>query len=191
MSTSEILCQISTFIAAGHETSSSALTWTLYALARHPEVQSKLRASFRPLQSIPLGEPTLDEELTRLPYLDWVIREVLRLHSPVTNTMRVCKKPHDAIPVGAPGGYLDRNGFRRTTIDIKKGDIISIPIQAINRSRAIWGPDARDFKPERWADPAQSRCAVPGLWSNILTFLNGNTGNGNRSCIGYKFAILE
>ena len=39
----EILCQISTFLAAGHETSSSALTWTLYALARAPAVQARLR----------------------------------------------------------------------------------------------------------------------------------------------------
>ena len=43
MSLNEILCQISTFLAAGHETSSSALTWTLYALARAPAVQARLR----------------------------------------------------------------------------------------------------------------------------------------------------
>ena len=47
MSLNELLCQISTFLAAGHETSSSALTWTLYALSRCPSAQTKLREELR------------------------------------------------------------------------------------------------------------------------------------------------
>ena len=60
MSLNEILCQISTFLAAGHETSSSALTWTLYALARAPAVQARLREELRTLPlppSHPLSPP--------------------------------------------------------------------------------------------------------------------------------------
>ncbi|THH28022.1 hypothetical protein EUX98_g6156, partial [Antrodiella citrinella] len=58
LSTNETLCQISTFIAAGHETTASALTWSLYALARVPDIQRKLRAELRSLPLPPLLSPT-------------------------------------------------------------------------------------------------------------------------------------
>jgi cytochrome P450 len=55
-----------------------------------------------------------------------------------------------------------------------------------------WGPDADLFVPERWlSGPPKDVEAIPGLWSHILTFGNNNFLNGNRSCIGWKFALLE
>lgn len=198
MSLSEILCQISTFIAAGHETTSSALTWCLYALVTNPNVQTVLREELRKLEVLEDDRERLTEEIMKCQYLDWVVRETLRLHSPVTNTMRVCMRDEDEIPVDcsptstAPGGYVDKYGVRRYTIKVKKWDIITIPIQAINDSERLWGEDSKDFKPERWAAHSLSRAnSIPGLYSNIMTFLNGNPIDGNRSCIGYKFALLE
>ncbi|KAG6854684.1 hypothetical protein C0991_003333 [Blastosporella zonata] len=121
MSTTEVRSQISTFIAAGHETSSSALTWCLYALACAPEVQAKLRDALRGLDFGTSGpsvvtsnvEDTVnthhddpDRSITAIEectYLDHVIRESLRLHAPVTSTMRVCaKKGGDVIPLSVP-----------------------------------------------------------------------------------------
>lgn len=141
MTVEEILCQISTFMAAGHETTSSALTWCLYALARAPQVQTRLRSY---LLTIPPTHRSLDDELMKLPYLDWVVREALRVHAPVTTTMRVCAKDMDRIPVD--NGFVDKDGVFKDSIEIRRHDIISIPIQAINRSEKVWGKDAAEFR---------------------------------------------
>ncbi|TFK70387.1 cytochrome P450 [Pluteus cervinus] len=163
MSTEEVLSQISTFLAAGHETTSSAMTWCLYALTQNPKVQRKLRQVLIELDADmeacegeggEARQRELTERISRCEYLDWVIRESLRVHAPVTNTMRVCMRDEDEIPVsqcdygqqGPGGGYLDREGNRRWSIRIKKWDIISIPIQAINKSQALWGEDAQVFR---------------------------------------------
>ena len=154
MSLNEILCQISTFLAAGHETSSSSLTWTLYALARAPHVQTKLRTALHALAVPPSSShshshshsssPPTDADLQRIlahPYLDAVVREGLRLHAPATSTMRVAGGRADdgsVVPLST--------GFVR----LRAGDIVTIPLQAMNRSRAVWGEDAEAFVPERW-----------------------------------------
>ncbi|KAG6336263.1 hypothetical protein ID866_2817 [Astraeus odoratus] len=180
MTTSEVLCQISTFLIAGYETTSSALVWCLYALAQNQSVQHRLRAAIR---TIPHDSPTLDEEVARLEYLDWVVRETLRVHAPVTWTMRVSMEGDD-VPVERP--FLDRRGEVRNSVRLAKGDIITVPIQAINKSRQIWGDDAQSFRPERWENPPGSIKGLHGLWSNMLTFLGGS-----RGCIGYRFALAE
>ncbi|KAI0716494.1 cytochrome P450 [Earliella scabrosa] len=228
MSLNEILCQISTFLAAGHETSSSALTWTLYALARAPAVQARLREELRTLPlppSHPLSPPApshpshdpeshpdphrhrhgarsaererederdaLTDALGRLPYLDAVVREALRVYAPITTTMRVAGAD-DVIPVAAP--FVDRRGRRCEAIRVRRGDIISVPIQAMNKVEEEWGRDAEVFRPERWLEGEGGRGRgqkVQGLWGNMLTFGGPASGNGNRSCIGYRFALSE
>ncbi|KAN0087796.1 Cytochrome P450 [Tylopilus felleus] len=180
MTTPEVLCQISTILIAGYETSSSALTWCLYALASAPQCQNRLREA---VHSVDLDSPTLDDDISQLEYLDWVVRETLRFHAPVTWTMRMATED-DEIPVQQP--FWDKYGELNRTIKIAKHDIVTIPIQAINKSGSIWGQDAHIFRPERWKNPPQGSKAIQGLYSNILTFLNGN-----RGCIGYRFALAE
>lgn len=207
----ETLSQISTFLSAGHETTSSALTWTLYVLAKDSngqEIQRKLRRELREIHrlhsaAVPSGSST-DEELGAVlnnSYLDVVVRESLRVNSPVTTTMRVATKDC-MIPVSSPIHTSSLNSSLSGTlangstnfIRLNKGDIISIPIQAINKNKNIYGEDADEFRPERWLDSRDNSSpgkGVQGLWGGILTFLNGNPINGNRACIGYRFSINE
>ena len=71
---------------AGMDTTSNALSRTLQILAQNPEAQAKLRAEILEARN---GEPTIDyENLVKLPYLDAVCRETLRLYSPVHTLVR-------------------------------------------------------------------------------------------------------
>jgi cytochrome P450 len=94
LSDHDVMSQISTFVVAGHETTSTSLSWTLHALTLHPEVQDKLREE---LMSVGSDEPTL-EVLESLPYLDAVVREALRWCSIVPSSIRTCMKD-DVVPI--------------------------------------------------------------------------------------------
>ncbi|EKM59788.1 uncharacterized protein PHACADRAFT_250518 [Phanerochaete carnosa HHB-10118-sp] len=175
----EVLAQVPTFIVAGHETTSTATTWALFALAQRPHVQRKLRAE---LLGVPTDGPTMDA-LNALPYLDAVVRETFRHHAPVPMSLREAVQD-DVIPVGTP--YTDKHGRVRETVEVRRGDLVCLPILALNRRCDIWGDDAHEFRPERWEDVPEAAASVPGVWGNLLTFLGGP-----RACIGYRFSVVE
>ncbi|RPD78482.1 cytochrome P450 [Lentinus tigrinus ALCF2SS1-7] len=179
LSDEDVLAQVPTFLVAGHETTSTATTWCLYALTQAPDVQAKLRAE---LLTLDTDTPTMDD-LSNLPYLDMVVRETLRIHAPVPTSMRVATKD-DVIPVAEP--FADRNGDVQDSIRISEGTPIIIPILALNRSKKLWGDDAFEFKPERWENPPEAISSIPGVWGHILSFLGGP-----RACIGYRFSLIE
>ena len=88
---------------------STAVAWTLFALSCHPAVQTTLRAELRMCTT---DMPTMDQ-LNALPYLEGVVREVLRLYAPVSSTQRVAA--HDAeIPLQKP--FKDRHGIMQSSI---------------------------------------------------------------------------
>lgn len=101
----------------------------------------------------------------------------------------------DFVPVSRP--YTDTHGHICDHIRLNEGDIITIPIQAMNKSRMVWGDDAHEFVPERFMKGQEKEGVedeergLKGLWGGILTFGSGHVVNGNRSCIGYRFAINE
>lgn len=96
-------------MVAGHETTSGATVWCLFALTQAPEIQRKLREE---LLSVDTDTPTMDE-LSALPYLDMVTKESLRFHAPVPMTHRSAQKD-DIIPLEKP--YTDRYGQVQTSI---------------------------------------------------------------------------
>ncbi|KAI0672471.1 cytochrome P450 [Trametes maxima] len=179
LSDEDVLAQVPTFLVAGHETTSTATTWCLFALTQAPAVQTKLREE---LLTVETDTPTMDE-LMALPYLDAVVRESLRLHPPVAVSMRVANKD-DVVPLSTP--FTARDGTQHDSVRIAAGDKIIIPIEMMNRSKALWGDDAHEFRPERWALPPNAISTIPGVWGHLLTFLGGP-----RACIGYRFSIVE
>ncbi|KAJ5772764.1 hypothetical protein N7457_007660 [Penicillium paradoxum] len=173
-SDTELVDQMLTFLAAGHETTASALTWACYLLHLHPEYQTRLREEIR--ASIPSGDsPITYQDLEHLPLLNGVCQEVLRLYPTVPMTIREAVR-----------GTVVAGKF------IPKGTRVVICPWAINRSSLFWGDNGEEFLPERWIDTDKRGHSVPnnngGASTNYaqITFLHGQ-----RSCIGKDFARAE
>ncbi|KAJ7852690.1 cytochrome P450 [Mycena olivaceomarginata] len=179
LSENEVLAQVPTFLAAGHETTSTGTTWALFALTQNIPAQTRLRAE---LLGVETETPAMDE-LNALPYLDCVVREALRLNPPVVSTSRVATQD-DVVPLDTP--WTDAHGVVHETLGVTKGQNVIIPILAMNRDKTIWGPDATEFIPERWESETPISNNLPGVWGQTLTFLGGP-----RACIGYRFSVVE
>ncbi|KZV83332.1 cytochrome P450, partial [Exidia glandulosa HHB12029] len=175
----EVLGQVPTFLVAGHETTATTTAWCLYALSIHPEIQTQLRDE---LLAVSTENPTMDD-LNALPYLDAVVRETLRLYSVVASTLRSALED-DVIPLSSP--ITDRKGQVMNEIKVQMGDVIFVPITVLNRAEDIWGSDAHEFRPERWMNMSEKASNIPGIFAGLATFIGGP-----RSCIGYRFAIVE
>ena len=80
------------------------------------------------------------------------------------------------------------SGEMTESISIAKGTFILIPAKAINCSSAIWGPDAKQFKPDRWLteEGISGRAKEVQGHRHLLTFIDGP-----RTCLGKDFAIAE
>ncbi|KAF4616127.1 hypothetical protein D9613_011263 [Agrocybe pediades] len=180
MSQEEILAQ-NVLLLAGYETTSISLTWALIELCRRPDKQQKLRDE---LSSFIGNDPSFDQLSTGLPYLDAVAQEVLRLHPPVSETTRVAAED-DIVPFSTP--IRTSSGQELSSLIVKKGTIITSPIQYMNRAEAYWGPNAKEFEPERWLQPDGYANAkeIQGH-RHILTF-----SDGPRTCLGKSFALAE
>lgn len=160
--------QMMTFLAAGHETTATAMTWAIRTLAQHPVIQSRLRAEIR-THIPPLSDtltPVTASMLDALPFLHAVCNEILRIKPPVVVTLR--------------------EAARDTTIlgtFIPKGTGVILSPYAVNMSSTYWGADPQAFNPDRWLGNKNG-----GAESNysFLTFLHGP-----RSCIGQAFAKAE
>ncbi|KAJ7913404.1 cytochrome P450 [Mycena leptocephala] len=148
---------------AATDTTSSSMNRLFHVLALYPDVQEKLRAEI-----LGLPEQLDHDTLVGLPYLDAVVREVLRL-----------AMTDGVLPLSTPITGVD--GKVMNSIPVPKGTQIYIAISAANHNKDIWGEDVLEFRPERVGyDEAV------GIYGNTLTFLGGG-----RSCIGVKFAQLE
>jgi len=156
-----IVDNVVTFLIAGHETTSQALTWTLYLVALFPEWQERVRQEVRNVAGTgAIGR----EELVKLPLLDAVFQEAMRLYPPAPVLMR-----RTTAPVTLGG------------MELGAGTTIVIPVYVVHRHRRLWRDPLR-FDPSRFAaetKPTRHRCAY-------MPF-----GAGPRTCIGGTFAMVE
>jgi len=122
--------QVFTFMLAGHETTSVSMTWTLYELARHPDIAEQVREEIQ-LVMKDSSEMTW-AKLAELNFLGNVIKESLRLHPPAIMAVRTAKE-NDVI-----GGY-----------EIPKGSSVALGIDVVHHSTKFW-KDPHAFDPQRF-----------------------------------------
>jgi cytochrome P450 len=161
LSPQEVRDQLLIFLLAGHETTSTALTFTCHLLSRHPDVQERVH---REVDEVLAGRAPTADDVGRLTYTRMAIKEALRLYPPAYALGRLT-------PTGARIG-----GFR-----IPPGSIILLSPWATHRHPGFW-PDPTRFDPDRFnadAESARPRYAY-------LPF-----AGGMRGCIGEHFAMTE
>jgi cytochrome P450 len=161
MSDRQIRDEALTLYNAGHETTATALTWTFYLLAQHPEVYAKVREEARQV----LGGRTPElADRANLPYALQVFKEVLRLYPPVY--------------------YFGRQTTEDVTVagyHVPAGNVVLFSPYALHR-RADYFPEPDRFHPERFA-PGEEAKLPRHAWMPF--------GIGPRTCIGNNHAMLN
>lgn len=126
----ELRDQVASLIAGGYETTSALVAWALYAVHRDPEIEARLRLELD-------GHPATDgSDLDELAYLDAVISETLRLHSPAGFAGRKAEVDIDFAGHTIPAGSL-----------------VVYSQYVTHRLPEHW-PEPTSFRPERWIDAA-------------------------------------
>ncbi|KIR28738.1 cytochrome P450 [Cryptococcus deuterogattii LA55] len=130
----EISGQLSTFLFAGSETTAGTISFGLYDLTCHPDIQSRLRTEI-----LECGDNLPFDQIDELPYLDAVVKEIMRINPSLPGTVRQAQKD-DIIPLAKPVTLT--NGKVVTDIHIRKGQLVHVPIEHLHTLEHIWGPAA-------------------------------------------------
>ncbi|XP_039122810.1 cytochrome P450 704C1-like [Dioscorea cayenensis subsp. rotundata] len=163
------------FMIAGRDTTAGTLSWFLYMLCKHPDVQEKVAEEViqatNMRDKVPIGEFSLsltEEVLNKMQYLHAALTETLRLYPAVPLDPKLCSKD-DTLP----------DGF-----DVREGDMIIYQPYAMGRMKFLWGEDAEVFRPERWLNE-------DGVFEPENPFKFTAFQAGPRVCLGKEFAYRQ
>ncbi|EPQ32289.1 uncharacterized protein PFL1_00486 [Pseudozyma flocculosa PF-1] len=180
----ELLEVVLNFIIAGRDTTASSLAWLFYELFRHPEYVDQIRNEVRSvLRDESDGSLKLlpYEQLKDLPFTTAVFNETIRLHPPVPRNGKTAVKDDVIVPQGPTAAGLP-------PIKVYAGEQIGWCDWAIARCTDVWGPDAAEFRPERFLEVHQDGTKSVknyGQWK--FHVFNG----GPRLCLGMTLATYE
>lgn len=164
----EMISHAVIFLAVGVETTSTTLQSTVYALAMHQDCQERLYKEIKKIAKRRENGPfEFDyEELTACAYLDSVISEAIRIHSPFNGMDRVASEDYK---------------LEKYNVNIPKGTSIIFFFQVVHRNPEYW-PDPLKFDPERFM-PENRHKIIPGSYTAF--------GQGPRFCMGMRFSLTE
>ncbi|EOX96169.1 Cytochrome P450 family protein [Theobroma cacao] len=163
------------FIIAGKDTTATTLSWFIYMLCKHPDVQEKVAQEVKEatdtmeVKDFAEFAAILSEEaLGKMHYLHAALTETLRLYPAVPVDPKICFSD-DTLP----------DGF-----SVRKGDMVCYQPYAMGRMKFIWGDDAEEFRPERWLDE-------DGMFQPESPFKFTAFQAGPRICLGKEFAYRQ
>uniref|UniRef100_A0A8D1A673 Cytochrome P450 3A n=1 Tax=Sus scrofa TaxID=9823 RepID=A0A8D1A673_PIG len=161
----ELVAQGITFIFAGYETTSTPLSFLMYKLATHPDIQEKLQKEID--VTFPSKTPPTYDALAQMEYLDMVLNEILRLIPLAARLERVCKKDMEVHGMFLPRGTVMPQGRGPTLIQGSNWSCSPWPMPQI---QAVFSKKHKDTM-------------------NPYTYLP--FGTGPRNCIGMRFALMN
>ncbi|KAK7336406.1 hypothetical protein VNO77_16946 [Canavalia gladiata] len=155
------------FILAGRDTTSSALSRFFWILCSNPDVKEKIRNEIQRIRSVTRVAAFGYEELKEMHYLHAAISETMRLYPPVPIDTLACLND-DVLPDGT---------------SIRKGWFISYHAYAMGRMESVWGKDSTEYKPERWLEN--------GVFKTDSPFRFPVFHAGPRMCLGKEMAYIQ
>ncbi|KAB8252648.1 cytochrome P450 [Aspergillus flavus] len=168
--------QLTNVLLAGRDTTACLLSWTFHCLARHPDVLGRLNVEIASV--VGTNTDLTRDDFKRMPYLDQVLREVLRLYPPVPVNTRTAHKT-TILPTGGA-----KDGTK--PFMVREGENVAFCVYAMHRREDLYGPDAGQFRPERWDED------LP-LFQNERTATWGYLpfNGGPRACLGQDFGFPD
>ncbi|KAK5046898.1 hypothetical protein LTR84_007252 [Exophiala bonariae] len=166
----DMVNHLSNNILAGSDTTAISLRACFYYLMKTPRAYEALVAEIDGADSRGLLSSFVTyDECLRLPYLQAVMKEAMRMH------------PGVAFPLER---YVPRGGATLCGVWLPEGTTVSVNAAVIHMDKVVYGKDADQFRPERWIDASPERLKM--MERSFLAF-----GYGSRTCIGKNISILE
>ncbi|KAE9618400.1 hypothetical protein Lal_00047150 [Lupinus albus] len=161
---------IVSFILAGRDTTSAALTWFFWLLSKHTDVEKEV---LKEIDEKSEASASAYDEVKDMVYTHAALCESMRLYPPVPASRKEASND-DILPDGT---------------FVKKGTMVVYHTYSMGRSEKIWGPDWAEFRPERWLNRVQE----DDKWrfQGVDPFIYPVFQAGPRVCLGKEMAFLQ
>lgn len=181
LSDRDIIDSLMINVFVGSDTTAFSLTACFYYLVKDPQTYAKLRVEIDNADTPnKLSSCISFAEANELPYLRAVLKETLRLFPAVTMPLeRVV--PADGLIVTIPS-HGDKSKVE--TVHLQAGTRIGAAPNVLNTLPSVFGPDALEFRPERWLEASPEQLSK--MEKCYFTF-----GDGSRICIGRHIFTME
>ncbi|XP_071719840.1 cytochrome P450 94A1-like [Rutidosis leptorrhynchoides] len=156
------------FILAGRDTTSAAMTWFFWLIYKNPDVESKIVDEIKAKSDSPIYDEVKD-----MVYTHASLCESMRLYPPVPMDTKMANAD-DVLPDGTV---------------VKKGMVVTYHPYAMGRVEKFWGKDWKDFRPERWLEKDETTEKVKFMARDPYTYPVFQAGP--RICLGKDMAFLQ